>query len=171
MSEQSPITHKTFEFFEKYRAKVKEVKDVKELMRKIQQDAQAEITRLYTHTLALEKECVTMRRIITRVIEEGIDDVEARLQGDDQTATSMWQAMHNPGGTVDQYAVTLGTRYMIDPLDNMPYTTGATGAISSIQNPYQITTFPHNMQTTIYPTMQVSSILTPTLATSVKNTP
>ena len=75
MTERTPISQETFDYFETYREKIKSIRDTKALMCKIKDDAQAEITRLYEDVKNSEKEAHQMRRIITRVIEDGIDSV------------------------------------------------------------------------------------------------
>ena len=164
MTERTPISQETFDYFETYREKIKSIRDTKALMRKIKDDAQAEITRLYEDVKNSEKEAHQMRRIITRVIEDGIDSVEARLTPDDnQVVSNMWQNSHTTYDKIDPDSLTIATQSMIDTydsllIDHMYGAVGATGAVSG--NPYGVTTFPHTSHSglsAIYPT-QLTSI-------------
>lgn len=182
MTDQTPISNRTFEYFEQYRAKVNKIKETKDLMRKIKDDAQAEITRLYTNVQDMEKECLVMRRIITKVIEEGLDDVEARLRGDNVIETNMWQGEHKVGGDIDPNMLHRGTHYMLDAnnsiLNDLTVgATGATGAYGALGatgplggNPYSITTFPHTGYAGILNPGQLTTTLVPTNNTTYQAT-
>ena len=73
------------EYFKSYRDKLKQLEnyetDVKNL--------NLEVASIRNKIMSLQTECVKMRSIITVMIEEGIDHVEARLR-DDTSVVSLW---------------------------------------------------------------------------------
>jgi hypothetical protein len=98
----SKLSYDTITFFEQYKNKVHELKTLKDQIRKIQTSAQDEIDKLSSDVISLEKDCLSMRKIITSVLENDIDSVEARLTDDPTIIKStLWQTHHSPGGYIE----------------------------------------------------------------------
>ena len=73
------------DYFESYRKKLREIEKNKSKLTELQ----LEVKNVRDVINNIQTECVKMRGVITKMIEEGIDDVEARLR-DDSKITSLW---------------------------------------------------------------------------------
>jgi hypothetical protein len=181
------------EYFKKYRQKVQESKQKKKEIRQIYNEATEKITELYNNVQSLEKECANMRRIITKMIEEGIDDVESRLTMNENYCTSLWSSNPNMDEDVIIYphlypemlnqsvGNIINELNIIDGISPaIPSTTqknpfGATGAQSMITQggTYTIVTDWNNMMSAVpIQGMQgVAGVLPVTTFNNVKTTP
>lgn len=96
------LSESTIDYFYQYRQKAKTIKDLKNHIREIQQQHQEQVNLLYNQVQSLEIDITSMRRIITTVLENDVDSVEARLTHDPNVLDSnLWQERHTPGGYMD----------------------------------------------------------------------
>jgi len=82
-------------YFESYRKKIDEIEFKKDELNVLQQ----QLSNVRADLLALQSECERMRRIITMMIEKGIDDVEARLRIDEISHRTLWEHDMRIGAT------------------------------------------------------------------------
>jgi len=101
MTELHTLSETTIDYFELYKQKALEIKSLKNKARSMQQQYMSEMNELTERISSLEQESLGMRRIITQVLEDDIDSVEARLTNDKIDSTNMWQGYHSIGGHID----------------------------------------------------------------------
>ena len=75
------------DYFKSYRHKLRELENYKDTINKLN----IEVASIRNKVIGLQNECIKMRTIITIMIEEGIDDVEARLR-DEKSTVSLWES-------------------------------------------------------------------------------
>lgn len=73
------------DYFKSYRDKLRELEDYRAKVNLMQ----VEVANIRKTIVCMQNECIKMRSIITIMIEEDIDDVEAKLRGETSTV-SLW---------------------------------------------------------------------------------
>ena len=102
MIEPRTLSESTIDYFEQYKQKALEIKSLKDQLRDLQKQQQIDIDTLSKHIISLEQESLGMRRVITSVLENDVDSVEARLTDDPNiTRSNLWHGYHNIGGHIE----------------------------------------------------------------------
>ena len=124
------LSKATIDYFEKYQKKSLEIKNLKEQAREIQKKYREEIDKINKNIIDLDSECLAMRHIITRVLDDGQDAVEARLSDEIELSTTLWDEYHGVGQFIVNGAAnnTQGVSTNITTgLNSIPYPIPSTG--------------------------------------------
>lgn len=83
------------DYFDMYRQKITEITDLKTEMKKIYEETESTLDRLRSKINKAEQEVVNMRRVISKMIDNNIDDIEARLRLNENDTPSLWSEQHS----------------------------------------------------------------------------
>lgn len=78
-------------YFQQYREKLRRTKDMEERRRELDEAYQKDRSYLHEQMRNLNNELQNMRRVITRMVEEGIDPTVAKIMMDESYTRDMWQ--------------------------------------------------------------------------------
>jgi len=98
MTKERTLSDITIDYFEEYKQKALKLKNLKSKLSVLKIQAQKEIDLLNEQIISLEQESLTMRRIITQVLENETDPVSVKLIDDHYNKTNIWQPTHVVGG-------------------------------------------------------------------------
>lgn len=123
------MTDPTLEFFEQYRSKKLEIENLKSQLRILDDDAQ----RLRQNIRNINEEVESMRKIITTMIDNGWDPVEAKLRTEETDRQfSFWSALTEDSNMISSITLQSAMASSISPMiGSSQYNWGATGATGS----------------------------------------
>lgn len=128
----SNMTKESLDYFQQYRKMIQEQQSIQEQIK----DMQESISRLSKQSNHISSEIIAMKRIMTYMIDNGVDPVEAKLKIDENNKDTHWrdeelerekdylkkvlmqQQMHTTMGTLGAVGATgaIGTYNTIAPI-------------------------------------------------------
>lgn len=133
------------QYFQQYREKMRRLDDLKDRKQILEENYRKDRRYLDEQLSVMGQDVSNMRRVITKIIDEGIDPTTAKLSMDESCINDMWHGNNDMRiMTVDDgtYTVDLAdTTSSIFSMGNIGVgvaTTGATGAIGAlgVMGPY-----------------------------------
>lgn len=77
-------------YFQEYRKKLELLNDLKKTYQEVQFKASQDLDKIRAKQEKINNEINNMRRVITTIVDKGLDPVEAKLTVDHETAHSIW---------------------------------------------------------------------------------